>query len=99
MSEEWGPWEEHGGRSVPVSIGALVNAIFDDGDEAVFREGSNDLSESREGMEVSGEGTAGWVWDETPYPYTKIIRYRIRKPKGLQILEAILQDLPETVEA
>ena len=43
---------------------------------------------------VSGE----CGWNGLPYE-SNVIRYRIRKPKGLQILEAILQDLPETVDA
>jgi hypothetical protein len=29
----------------------------------------------------------------------RLIRYRIRKPKGLTILEELLEDLPERVDA
>lgn len=34
----------------------------------------------------------GWLWDSPP-EYAKIIRYRIRKPKGMAILESIMREV------
>jgi hypothetical protein len=40
-------------------------------------------------------GGHSWHWRAG---YTRVIRYRIRKPKGMVILESLIADLPETAE-
>ena len=40
----------------------------------------------------------GQSWDWTT-GCTRIVRYRIRKPRGLTILEDLLENLPESVDA
>jgi hypothetical protein len=39
-----------------------------------------------------------WLWSGTNW-CVDIIRYRIRKPRGLTILEGLLENLPERVDA
>ncbi len=99
--EEWGPWIEHYGGFIPNEIaGALYQVVFDDGDEFIGEAG--DEGESLYGMEVTS-GYEGWTWKNS-YELglgldARIIRYRIRKPKGLTILEGVLEPLPEQVDA
>ena len=51
-------------------------------------------------MEVIAGSGGGLSWDWSNYPqYSRIIRYRIRKPKGAETLERLVQDMPETVDA
>jgi hypothetical protein len=50
----------------------------------------------------TGEDLAadGFSWDWTNYPkYLRVIRYRVRKPKGAEMLEQLVQDVPEPVDA
>ena len=105
MSEEWGPWIEHDGSGCPC-LGAYVQTVrahkfgrFGPGGSVV----------------PLGNGTAlveGWIrepanWDWSMFGKTlpngtvatKVLSYRIRKPKGLTILEGLLTNLPEEVDA
>lgn len=96
MSEEWGPWIEHDGKGCPC-VGQWVQACLISTDY---------FSRSQGGAkEKTSEGIAGkspWNWDWTKAGKlmpngkvaTKIIRYRIRKPRGLTILEELLENLP-----
>ncbi len=81
MSEEWGPWIEHDGKGCPVPDGAFV------------------LVDVGVGALIIGHGrfcefcvrTANRDWIAWPH----VIRYRIRKPRGLTILEELIADLPQ----
>jgi hypothetical protein len=89
MSEEWGPWIEHDGKGFPLARGQVAHLIYRSGDEEItivglFRGGEPDV--------VGSSWHWGAGWDE-------IIRYRIRKPRGLTILEGLLENLPEEVGA
>jgi hypothetical protein len=88
MSEEWGPWIDHDGRGCPVSS-VMVQAV------RICR------ARGRLPCKVfyipSSGGGKSWDWQNYP-TWTKVIRYRIRKPKGMVILESLIADLPETVE-
>ena len=93
MSEEWGPWQEHDGKGCPC-VGQYVQL------------------QTRSGMRAEGvAGTSyavrtnssqsGWVW---PVPLrhaltveTEVETYRIRRPKGMAILEQLLADIPAPV--
>jgi hypothetical protein len=85
---EWGPWIEHGGRKCPVAPGTVCNLVWLDGVETVdvVRGGSSWMWRS-----LSHDG---WVDDSIP-----IIRYRIRKPRGMTILKSLLENLPDEVTA
>lgn len=89
MSEEWGPWIEHDGSGVPVPRGTVCHVVWLDGDEAVEPIGGSRC------WKWSSYDRKGWS-DET---YVPIIRYRIRKPLGLTILEGLLENLPDEVPA
>ena len=89
---EWGEWIIHDGKGCPCR-GMVVEAIRRNGE----RIGPYIAMTIRKGNPEEGSAISD-SWVHLPKP-TDIIRYRIRKPKGLQILEALLQDLPETVEA
>jgi len=95
VSEEWGPWIDHDGRGCPC-VGEVVMAEktitgiegpFIAGADSMKRFGRTDVPQS------------AWFRAKHPeYLGNKIIRYRIRKPKGLTILEGILDNLPKEME-
>lgn len=89
--EEWGPWISHTPGPCPVMVGVyiMIDAVKPWSGEIITLEGV-----------VSQENTTHEVW----YSYGdgvwgRITRYRIKKPKGLKILEEILENLPETQNA
>lgn len=94
MSEEWGPWIEHDGRGCPCR-GMYVQALAEKSIHAIS---SNTRMVKVSEYVMEGVASNGGSWSGNPY-YNRYLRYRIRKPKGLQILEALLKDLPETVGA
>lgn len=87
MSEEWGPWIEHDGKGCPC-VGQVVHLVLED----------------RFGCQAEFTGTPrsrtlrSWDWSYFP-TFRRVIRYRIRKPRGLTILEGLLENLPEEVDA
>ena len=93
MSEEWGPWIEHDGKPAPYLAGFWV-----EGDEQVGRlMGGGDLAATwvtREQWRVTDGLGRSWDWSNWPL-YTRILRYRIRKPRGMTILEELIADLPQ----
>ena len=95
MSEEWGPWIEHDGKGCPC-IGMYVHLeAFGFGDGFCVA-GEQCLSN---GVDPNGPLSA-WVWILGNRPiFQEVIRYRIRKPRGLTILEGLLENLPEQVDA
>ena len=88
MSEEWGQWIEHDGNGCPC-VGMWVQAQFRNV-RAHFSHGnfSGGVWEGR------AKGITNWTW---PDPRGEVIRYRIRKPRGLTILENLIADLPAPV--
>ena len=96
MSEEWGPWVEHDGKSCPK--GQVVKAVFR------YRNGKKELR----GPFVAGDqGGSSWIWGDTQKPETwsvlpdgrramPIVSYQIKKPKGLSLLEEILAEVKDT---
>ena len=82
QQDTWGPWIEHDGKGCPCK-GQWVQVI---NKTCGFWEG-------KAGTE--GDGAArSWDWSYS-FEYDPVIRYRIRKPRGMVILEALLQDLPQ----
>ncbi len=87
MTDEWGPWIEHDGKGCPC-VGRVVMV-------AAIR---NLLGEVWEQGPAIAQGGQSWFWAVTGLPPNdtqQIIRYRIRKPRGLTILEGVLENLPE----
>ena len=102
--ENWGPWIEHDGKGCPCR-GALVQGTHRDGRTEEWVAGRVLMF----GKAFLGEHTGvtptkycAWSWalpENGVTPDNHVMRYRIRKPKGLTILEALLEDLPTTVDA
>ncbi len=92
MSEEiWGPWIEHDGKGCPCR-GQIVQVFYRNGESSTpFRALTKGPS-----FLIGHSATDRWVWLPKP---TDVIRYRIRKPRGLTILEELLVNLPERVNA
>lgn len=96
--EEWGPWIEHDGSGCPVPMGYYVQCETKrpiTGLPPNYRKVSERIFEGRIGKHKLGENDNSWNWRKGNW----IIRYRIRKPRGLTILESLLTDLPERVDA
>lgn len=92
MSDEWGPWIEHDGRGCPVPTGTVVQGVGRDGSVEVWAAGM---------VAIHPNGLRdGWSWRGSHFEHPlDVMRYRIRKPRGLLILESLLADLPEQVDA
>jgi len=93
MAEEWGPWITHNGMPHPLPGGTLVIVQHLDGlvTEAVTK-----------GRPPLPDEVDCWDWSDCEAKRcreAKIIRYRIRRPRGLTILQDLIEQLPETVEA
>lgn len=87
QDEEWGPFIEHDGRGWPVKVGQYVHVIFADGDQVV---------------ETAVTDGTGWYWaecDAVGCPDWKIVRYRVKIPRALAELRALIADLPVSVPA
>ena len=82
---EWGPWIEHDGGPRPVARGTFCHLVYNDGAEIFGPVGCAAI-----GIPVTPDGKP-WGWPSL------IIRYRIRKPLGLTILENLIADLPAPV--
>ena len=101
MTDEWGPWIEHDGKGCPC-VGQVAHIIV--GPDEGYDPGLDDtppdgdileIISNNEWVEIAKHDTQ-WTWTAGIYP---VIRYRIRKPRGLTILEGLLENLPEQVDA
>ena len=91
MSDEWGPWIEHDGKSQPAN-GLIVHRVFASGSEWI-----SPMGETRPSRIQTYDGpcfSSSWIWG-VPGNKVPVIRYRIRKPRGLTILEAIAAKPPK----
>lgn len=97
-NEDWGPWIEHDGNGCPLAIGTVVEA-----EEGLL---PNKVHvHTRIGMVTETSKTPGnppdfynvWHWNEiSPEDYGQnllVLRYRIRKPRGMAMLDKVLADL------
>ena len=83
--DEWGPWIEHDGRGCPLQVGTI------------FQGETRVMIHSPEMLTEIGKK----VWDEVEEIASErglngygILRYRIRKPRGLTMLENLITELP-----
>jgi hypothetical protein len=84
----WTNWITHDGKGCPC-VGWMVQARWKSSDGTLRATASD-------GMETFiAEGGKSWYWGKIGY--APIILYRVRKPKGLTMLEELLEKLPETV--
>ena len=104
MADEWGPWIEHDGAGVCVPGGSVLQVKF--GGPGLMPDDFAKLSlEAYPGFFWRWKRVkTGWFSSEMRRvcddpAYAPIIRYRIRKPRGMVVLEGLLADLPESVDA
>jgi hypothetical protein len=91
MSYEWGPWIEHDGAHIPTEfvVGDVVQLLAENNQTGTLNESVP--------RQVQPEDFAryNWFWGESTHD---VLRYRIRKPRGLTILEGLLETLSEQVD-
>jgi len=91
---EWGPWIEHDGKGCPLHPGVYVMVCF----EWPTMKGKQKIQEGP--LTQARCASENWLWprrSEWGHPCV-VAKYRIRKPKGLTILEGLLENLPKEVE-
>ena len=109
MSDEWGPWIEHDGRGCPIEVMGKVIEVYwrpEDGDESNWRHGIFLVDDLRASCATwwaelyEGRG-AHQYWNGESFlrgPYW-IDHYCIRRPRGMVVLDALLENLPEDCPA
>lgn len=96
MTEEWGPWIEHDCNGCAVEDGFLVQI------ECYTYQDRNYRCEVQMGRDYTradwnrADSTTRMLGLAGQYG---ILRYRIRKPRALQELIKLAQDVPEQVDA
>lgn len=89
MAEEWGPWIDHDGRGCPLPFGTIAEVT----EKAVADGPGFCAGDERTGViVVICDMIEPWVWGDA---VAHIIRYRVRKPRGMAILEPLIADLPQ----
>ena len=84
----YGPWINHDGKGCPC-LGMWVHSVHCNGMEF-------------EGI-AGSQGGQSWDWSNYQR-YSRIVRYRIRKPKGMEVIDQIMRKIatlpaPDTVTA
>ena len=82
LKEAWGPWKSHDGRGCPVRPGTIVEVVFED------RFGYQNRAIGC----TDGDSHSSWDWSFYP-ELKKIVRYRKKRPKGLEMLRGIVETL------
>ncbi len=99
--EEWGPWVEHHGRGLdPFLVGKMLRV------KGLCYDGSNVVQDGIVRLDrLSDPVYLAWDWrnfgKKAPgrdWVCAKIVCYRIRKPRGLNILQELVERLPEQVD-
>lgn len=91
MDQEWGPWVRHHGQGMPVQAGTVVEVVTFD----AIRPAKGEV---RSRVGVAGvDLVKSWSW-ATSRNYTKslpIDLYRVKRPKGLEVLQGLLVEIPK----
>jgi len=93
--DEWGPWIDHDGKGKPVQDGVILWRKYANGYEWIAP-----MGQFTYGKQVHYAGQkygCSWEWSTVGF-YTPVVAYRIKKPKGLKILEGLLENLPTKPE-
>ena len=110
QDEEFGPWHTHCGSVDPVPKGTVVEVVRANGVREVITRGMGPTlrrcsdaeqrywrSKRLAGLSVVRDGrvmSCAWLWKGFGPKFNDIIEYRIKKPRGMVILEEILNSLP-----
>lgn len=95
--DEWGPWAAHHGGGCPCAgqwAQWQYHKDLPDWMPRVDVKGRRRLSASV----VEGIATGGSCWLWRP-GYVRIIRYRVRKPRAMKLIQSLLENLPERIDA
>lgn len=92
---EWSDWIEHDGKGCPCK-GEYAQFYYKDLLQPQNPRRPDKICEGIAYGDLSEK--SGWLWENAPRVLV-IIRYRIRKPRGLTILENLIADLPVKVDA
>lgn len=88
--EEWGPWIEHDGKGCPVRAGSYIQVELSVAPTEIKGDWVQIAPRLFEGWLLNTD-SRNWSWIEG---FSKIIMYRVKKPKGLKMLEELIQNLP-----
>lgn len=88
--DEWGPWIEHDASPCPIAVGTWCEVI------CRFRSGREESLQGRLGPK--SKACPSWIMPDHLGPWNQVIRYRIRKPRGLTILQELIENLPTPTE-
>lgn len=95
--EEWGPWVEHDGTGFPEKLrGVFIEVVgiaFDGVEQRAIGKMSHGFCERAWDWSFYGQPDLRFGWRNS-----KIIRYRIRKPKAMTILRACLEVVSTPVD-
>ena len=83
-NDTWGPWVEHDGKGCPVR-GQYMQLV-----ELCAGRGELPVKE----LIAASEGGLSWSWSNAP-EYTSVIRYRVRKPRAMERLNALLREVED----
>ena len=102
--DEWGPWIKHDGNGCPIDVMGQTAELWwrpEDGDDqnwrtaVLFIDDLNASCASWHAAKYEGRGfSMHWREFHSSMAYW-VDHYRIRKPRGMAILESILADTPE----
>lgn len=90
MTEEWGAWIEHDGQGCPC-VGMWV--------ESEARDGFVQQHIAHSAGDISLGDAWKWSTLKAEFHGYAVIRYRIRKPRGMTILDGLLESLTDEVDA
>jgi hypothetical protein len=88
--EEWGPWVDHDGKGCPVQAGTYLQMEVNIAPTHVTGAWVQLAPKLFEGRVITTT-SRNWTWTKG---FANIVRYRVRKPKGLTMLEELIQNLP-----
>lgn len=95
--EEWSEWHQHDGKGCPVPLGVVVNVALSCGCKPTHTIDAHDLTGSDWFVaEESGVCILCGAWEDAGT--LTFTQYRIRRPKGRAVLDAVLADLTAPVE-
>lgn len=90
----WGPWIEHDGKGCPC-VGMYVQAEHVN---IILSEGIAGLSDGKCWTYGNKQDMVTWTIGSNGKRGIPVIRYRIRKPKGLTLLEEIAKNPERELE-
>lgn len=103
MSDDlWGPWIDHDGKGCPCR-GAMVESVDACGVAMIHIAGGISVDPVTGELRASYVNEAScdlWDWAECAswrrYD-ARIVRYRVKRPRGLTILKKLIENLPAPV--